>query len=73
MSHQDAWTSEAKVRVALQTAVPEPFRQPILQLVHHSTHPLDQLVEAASTACYTLYHPGEELDYRPVGEHKIKM
>ncbi|KAA0191435.1 hypothetical protein HAZT_HAZT000821, partial [Hyalella azteca] len=65
MSHQDAWTSEAKVRVLLQTQVPEPFRGPVLSLVHHSTCSLEQLVESASNCCYSMFHPGEEIEYKP--------
>lgn len=32
-----------------------------LSVVHAGTMPLDQLVEAASTLCYSRFHPGEEL------------
>lgn len=72
MSHQEAWTSEAKVRVALQTSMPEPFRGPVLSLVHHATAPLEVLMETASNTCHSRFHPGEELDYSPTAEQKSK-
>ncbi|KAF2359943.1 Zinc finger PHD-finger [Trinorchestia longiramus] len=65
MSHQDAWTSEAKVRIMLQTQMPEPYRRPVLSLVHHSTSSLEQLVELSSSYCYAMYQIGEEIDYKP--------
>ncbi|ROT68291.1 putative tyrosine-protein kinase BAZ1B [Penaeus vannamei] len=61
LTHQEAWTSEAKVRVLLNASFPSPLLKPILQLIHHSTLPLDQLVEATSSLCYTRFHQGEEL------------
>ncbi|XP_053638911.1 tyrosine-protein kinase BAZ1B isoform X2 [Cherax quadricarinatus] len=61
LTHQEAWTSEAKVRVLLSSSFPTPLLPPILRTLHHSTLPLDQLVEAASTLCYTRFHHGEEL------------
>ncbi|XP_071534206.1 tyrosine-protein kinase BAZ1B-like isoform X2 [Panulirus ornatus] len=61
LTHQEAWTSEAKVRVLLNSSFPMPLLPPILRTIHHSTLPLDQLVEAASALCYSRFHPGEEL------------
>ncbi|XP_042215473.1 tyrosine-protein kinase BAZ1B-like [Homarus americanus] len=61
LTHQEAWTSEAKVRVLLSSSFPTPLLPPILRTLHHSTLPLDQLVEAASGLCYSRFHPGEEL------------
>ncbi|XP_037788836.1 tyrosine-protein kinase BAZ1B-like isoform X2 [Penaeus monodon] len=61
LTHQEAWTSEAKVRVLLNASFPSPLVKPLLQMIHHSTLPLDQLVEATSSLCYSRFHQGEEL------------
>ncbi|XP_045610367.2 tyrosine-protein kinase BAZ1B-like isoform X2 [Procambarus clarkii] len=61
LTHQEAWTSEAKIRILLSSSFPTPLLQPILRTLHHSTLPLDQLVEAAANLCYSRFHPGEEL------------
>ncbi|XP_068214431.1 tyrosine-protein kinase BAZ1B-like isoform X1 [Palaemon carinicauda] len=63
LTHQEAWTSESKVRVMLSSSFPAPLWSPILHCIHHSTQPLDQLVETTSALCLSKFHPGEELTY----------
>lgn len=36
LTHQEAWTSEAKVRVLLNASFPSPLVKPLLQMIHHS-------------------------------------
>ncbi|XP_076045526.1 tyrosine-protein kinase BAZ1B-like isoform X2 [Oratosquilla oratoria] len=61
LTHQEAWTSEAKVRVMLSQTFPPALQKPILSQIHHSTSSLDQLVESTSLLCHTRFHPGEEV------------
>ena len=72
MTHSEAWMSELRVRQRLVSAVSEPFRYPILSMVHHSTSPLEHLVEAASAAFNSQFYPGEELEYRPTDNPPAK-
>ena len=60
------------MRALLEMAIPESFRPKILQLVHCSKLPLDQLVEAASSLCYSVYHVGEVLEYKAAKDTKAK-
>ncbi|XP_047498386.1 tyrosine-protein kinase BAZ1B-like isoform X1 [Penaeus chinensis] len=71
LTHQEAWTSEAKVRVLLNASFPSPLVKPLLQMIHHSTLPLDQLVEATSSLCYSRFHQGEELTL--LGAHPVQV
>ncbi|XP_066950593.1 tyrosine-protein kinase BAZ1B-like isoform X2 [Macrobrachium rosenbergii] len=63
LTHQEAWTSESKVRVMLSSSFPAPLWSPILHCIHHSTQPLDQLVETTAALCLSKFHVGEELTY----------
>jgi len=61
ISHKEAWVNEAKLKVQLDTSIGAPFRYPILSLVHHSTAPLEHLVESASATLYSQFYLGEEV------------
>ncbi|KAK7073042.1 hypothetical protein SK128_003473 [Halocaridina rubra] len=73
MTHQEAWTSEAKVRVMLSSSFPPALLSPVLHCIHHSTQSLDQLVETASMLCNSRYHPGEELTLLTPSPRQVRV
>ncbi|KAK4314652.1 hypothetical protein Pmani_014070 [Petrolisthes manimaculis] len=73
LTHQEAWTSEAKVRILLSSSFPEVLLAPILGSIHHSTLPLDQLVETAFNLCHTRFHPGEELTMLGLQPRQVRV
>ena len=61
LTHQEAWMSETKIRIAMESSVVEGLRRPILNLVHHSTSTLDELVDCGAAMLHSQFYVGEEL------------
>ncbi|KAK3879937.1 hypothetical protein Pcinc_015531 [Petrolisthes cinctipes] len=73
LTHQEAWTSEADVRILLASSFPEVLLAPILDSIHLSTMPLDHLLETALNLCHTRFHPGEELTMLGLHQRQVRV
>ena len=53
--------SEVKIRISLESVIPQAMRKSFLILIHHSTSPLDELVDKISTLCHSQFFLDEEV------------
>ncbi|KAI8504967.1 Tyrosine-protein kinase baz1b [Branchiostoma belcheri] len=64
LTHEEATQSEQEAYQSLQKEFPECFKQPVLELVHHSTQPLEALADAAHNKLLTELAMGEKVELK---------
>ncbi|CAH1232867.1 BAZ1B [Branchiostoma lanceolatum] len=64
LTHQEATQSEHEAYQSLQKEFPDCFKQPVLELVHHSTQPLEALADAAHNKLLTELAIGERVELK---------
>ncbi|XP_078679744.1 tyrosine-protein kinase BAZ1B-like isoform X3 [Branchiostoma floridae x Branchiostoma belcheri] len=64
LTHEEATQSEQEAYQSLQKEFPECFKQPVLELVHHSTQPLEVLADAAHNKLLTELAMGEKVELK---------